>query len=349
MKRFIPLLLLLVFATACQVQVDVVRVRISPSSVTLSPNESVTLTATVLNSAEVATFSWTATAGTLSSTTGASIIYTAPPVGGEYKITASSSLTPLSATTNVSVIEPVTAIDSANNAVLTAESLNAFSKKVYRISVPNSLNQALLYFELGTESSNLSITLYDEDENAIASSDSKTHFSQERFGSLAFEPQAITTNVSCRGPCIIVKNTANTFYLEVESTVVGGTYDLFVFDDNYQDTAEPDDSNCSSLALKSAAVVTTIDTTAAIETIDDIDCFPFGDVTNINVETLAATAIDLDIKIFVNDQVLDNQKIGSGEDAYNLVFQTPTSGTLIVTGDGEAGPSSNSRYNVKAE
>jgi len=349
MKRFIPLFLLLVFVTACQVQVDVVRVRISPSSVTLSPNESVTLTATVLNSAEVGTFNWTVTAGTLSSTTGASIIYTAPPVGGQYKITASSSLTPLSATTNISVIEPVTAIASADNAVITAESLNAFSKKIYRITVPNGLNQPLLYFELGTESSNFSITLYDEDEDAIASSNSKTHFSEERFGSLALEPQAITSNVSCRGPCIIVKNTGDTFFLEVESTIIGGNYDLFVFDDPYQDTAEPDDANCSSLALKSAAIVTTIDTTAAIETIDDIDCFPFGDVTNINVETLASTAIDLDIKIIVNDQLLDNQKIGSGEDAYNLVFQTPTSGTIIITGDGEAGPSANSRYNVKAE
>ncbi len=348
MKRFIPLFLLLVFATACQVQVDVVRVRISPSSVTLSPNESVTLTATVLNSAELGTFNWTATAGTLSSTTGASSIYTAPAVGGEFKITASSSLTPLSATTNVSVVEPVTAIASADNAVIAAESLNAFSKKIYRITVPNSLNQPLLYFELGTESSNLSITLYDEDKDAIASSNSKTHFSEKRFGSLALESQVITTNVSCRGPCIIVKNTDSTFYLEIESTVVGGNYDLFVFDDIYQDSAEPDDSNCSNLALKSAAIVTKVNTTAAIETLDDIDCFPFGEVTNINVATLASTAIDLDIKIFVNNQLLDNQKIGR-DDAYNLVFQTPTSGTIVITGDGEAGPSASSRYTVKAE
>ncbi|MCA9838647.1 MAG: PKD domain-containing protein [Trueperaceae bacterium] len=339
MKKLTPLILLvLLMLTACQVS-NLPRVLVSPDSLLLAPGETARLSASI-SSAEVALFSWSASQGTLSRTTGSVVDYTAPGTAGTYTITVTADIPSRAATITVVVADAVTAIADPNTPVRSNETIGIVDQKVYKLTVPSGLTQPLIYFELQT-TDDVAIGLYDADQRLIAKSNSADVFVGDSLATL--KTQAISTNVVCRGPCIIIRNEPGTYYLKVQSSLIA-TYNLFVYDDIYQDTAEPDDANCTGTALKTSAIVITAD--AAIETLDDLDCFTLSDANTVEVNTKASTAIRLRVQAFSNGTLLDSQVIGPGLDTYTLNFTTPANGQLIVSGENEAAPAGSSSYSV---
>ena len=343
MKR-ISLVLFLLLLSACQV--SVVRVSVNPFNPVLGPGETVRLSASI-NVAGPVNFSWSASQGSLSSTTGVQVDYTAPTNPGTYTVTVVADTPSVNGTARVTVADAITAGTNPTEAVRTNESLGIVERNVYRVTIPESVTQPLVYFELQT-SDEMELALYDSSQNLIAISKSASGFSEGGFSRLGLSSedvatQAIGTNVICRGPCIIIRNEPGTYYLTAEADFIS-TYNLFVFGDQYQDSAEPDDSACSSFGLKTAAIA--INITGAIETLDDRDCIPLNDATTATVRSLAATTVTLKAQIVLNGNVLDTQTFGPGVDTYSFNFTSPANGLLIISGDDEAAPSGNSKYEV---
>ena len=54
----------------------------------------------------------------------------------------------------------------------------------------------------------------------------------------------------------------------------------------------------------------------------------------------------LKAQIVLNGNVLDTQTFGPGVDTYSFNFTSPANGLLIISGDDEAAPSGNSKYEV---
>ncbi len=343
MKR-LSLLLLLLLLSACQV--TVVRVSVNPANPVVGPGETVRLSASI-NLDQAVNFSWSASQGSLSRTTGTVVDYTAPTNPGTYTVTVTADTPSRNGTAQIIVADAVVAGTNPSVAVRENESLGIVERNVYKVTVPTGLTQPLIYFELQT-SDTIELALYDSSRNLIAKSNSATGFSDGSFASLglskqALDTQAIDTNVICRGPCVIIRNEPGTYYLSVDSDFIS-TYNLFIFGDKYQDNAEPDDATCSSLALKTAAIA--INIAGAIETLDDLDCIPLNDATKAVVRSVSSTTVKLKAQIFLNDTLLDTQTFGPGVDTYTFNFTSPATGMLIISGDDEAAPAGNSKYEV---
>jgi hypothetical protein len=329
---------------------------VSPGSAVLTPNESVTLTAALLNTSLVSDIAWTSTGGILSGATGTSVTFRAEQEGF-YKITATAIADPaLTRTVNITVAQATT-VGSAETPSVNDGTLAGASSKTYIIRPSRSLTKDALYFELVSDAS-VKITLYGQNGRAIATSDNPNYFS-ESDSSLALSSQAITTSSICRGPCIIVPGRSEGFVLTIENqTPISATYDLYIYNENFTDTLE-DSENCnpsfsSNLLAPSIEITPPEPIVRAIETLGDEDCF-YSQEFNVKEVTLAtfdSTALRIEVDVYqvrssVDTRFVGSLSAGSGQDNDILTFD-PSYPVLIVakSGNGRAGPSGSSRYEV---
>lgn len=348
MKEFriknVSILLLLLYLSACQISSGP-SVSISPASKVLEPGESLDLRASS-NLEGLVEFFWSASAGSLSATSGVRVRYTAPETPGSYIVTATSNLPSRAGVARITVAERVVAQSNPQKPIKTGQNLGIVREHVYKVIVPAGLQRPLLYFEVASKDS-LELSLYDHRQIAIARSNSKQRFVEAGFSSLSLDTEAISSDLVCRGPCIIIRNEPGVYYLKVASAFIA-SYDLYVYGDSYQDTAEPDDAMCSSASLRIAAISITV--TGAIETLDDKDCIAVNGASRIRVSSLATTAIRLRLKLYDDKGfLLDTQRLGPGSDSYTFMFSSSSNALLVISGDAEAGPAASSGYKVSVD
>ncbi len=96
-------------ATATVTVTPVVTIAVSPTSATVALGGTRSFTATVGGTANTAV-NWSATGGTLSTSTGATVTWTAPPQSGGYSITATSQEDPAKSATSVVNVPSTVAI-----------------------------------------------------------------------------------------------------------------------------------------------------------------------------------------------------------------------------------------------
>jgi hypothetical protein len=353
MKRF-WLLLVVGMLSACSVQLGPsVSVNVTPAPVTLGTGDSQVLTAS-LSSGEAQDFLWTLNSGggILSPTRGKSVTYTAPEVVGDYDITVSAvGVEAKSAVATVNVLKKFIA-NSDPQVILNPDqgdkTLTSGVTKRYIVDVPTQLTQGLLYFELKTTSA-VTLTVKDKDQKVIATSNDPKFFSSASPASNVLSSQAIVASVTCRGPCVIVKNTGQSRYILELSASSDATYDLFIFDDPYSDGLEPNDSVCSTTATNNNS----LSFDGAIETLDDVDCFQSP--ANVSSVTLSiadspSTVVPLraELRRADNDEIIRTLELTPGG-ATTSVIETRAFGVavkVLVRGVGKAGPVNNSKYKV---
>jgi hypothetical protein len=328
---------------------------VSPSGAVLTPGESVTLTAALLNTSLVSDIAWTSTGGTLSTTTGTSVTFRAEQEGS-YRITATAIADPTLIRTIIITVAQVTTIGSAETPSINDGILAGASRKTYIIQASSNLGKDALYFELVSDAS-LKITLYGQSGRAIATSDNPNYFSEDD-SSLALTSQAITVSSICRGPCIIVPKSSNGFVLTIENqTPNAATYDLYIYNENFTDTLE-DSESCNPpftnpLLSPAIEIIPPDPIVRAIETVNDVDCFyseaKAGEVT---LATFESTALRVEVDVYQVRSSVDTRFVGSlsagpGQDDDILTF-SPNYPVLIIakSGNGRAGPSGSSRYEV---
>lgn len=348
----LSLLLSMLVIVGCPVVPGLPTITITPSSVTLGTGESQVFTASIADNPG-AVFNWTVKSGqgTLSSSTGKSVTYTAPAAQGVYTISVDSLSAAKAAVATITVASRLNAGGDSGTPILNNGAIAAGETQRYIVNVPSSIIGAndVLYFELQTMD-NVKLSLYDDNQNLIAQSNNPEFFSKSLSSSSALESQ-IVTNVICRGPCVIVKKNAGTYYLKLESTTAA-TYKLFVFPDIYADKTEPNDSaNCVNQAalLAPAITINPEPVEAAIETLDDVDCFTdSGAMKQVVLKTIANTAIKLKAEIRDADTgtVLGTLSAGPSENQETFTLTTARKLKVFVTGDDQAGPGANSRYTL---
>ncbi len=158
----------------------------------------------------------------------------------------------------------VTAVADSVTPIRSNESVTGTSPDFYRILLPASLSQPLVYVELanvlGGDAVVEVFSAAAPRESVYASrsaawfglSDNVLTLEEDEFET------AQIVDVSCRGPCIILERERPgqevNLYVRV-STVGAGTvrYNLHVYDDPYQDPGEPDVSDCQGFAGVQAA------------------------------------------------------------------------------------------------
>jgi hypothetical protein len=329
--------------------------RVSPSSAVLTPNESLTLTAALLNTSLESDIAWTNTGGTLSATTGMSVTFLSEQEG-IYKVTATAVSDPtLTRTVTLTVAQAVTLgsskVPSVNNATLAGA-----SSKTYIIRGSNP-NKDALYFEL-VASADVRITLFSQTGGAIATSDNPTYFSESNQG-LALSPQAIATSSVCRGPCIIVPKSSSGFVLTIENrSPLSTSYDLYIYNENLTDTLE-DSEDCDPSFVRGSLspaieVIPPEPIVRAIETLGDRDCFYSQDfnVREVTLATFNSTAIEVELDVYqvrssVSTRFVGSLSAGPGREDDVLTLD-PNYPVLIIakSGNERAGPSGSSRYQV---
>jgi hypothetical protein len=328
---------------------------VSPSSAVLTPNESVTLTAALLNTSLVSAIAWTSTGGTLSATTGTSVVFRSQQEG-TYQVTATAVSDPtltrrVTITVGQAVSVGTTEAPSVNNGTLAGA-----SSKTYILQSSSGLTKDALYFEL-VSSASFRITLFSQSGEAIATSDNSTYFSASD-SSLALSSQGITTSSICRGPCLIVPKSNNGFVLTIENrSALNASYDLYIYNEDFTDTledSEPCNPTFSDLSLSPAIeIIPPEPVVRAIETVGDKDCFyseaKAGEVT---LATYSSTAIKVEVDVYqvrssINTRFVGSLSAGPGQDDNILTFD-PNYPVLIIarSGNGRAGPSGSSRYEV---
>jgi hypothetical protein len=328
---------------------------VSPGSAVLTQNESVRLTTALRNTSLVSEIAWTSTGGTLSATTGTSVVFSSEQEG-TYRVTATAVSDPtLTRIVTIIVAQAVRVgfaeAPSVNDGILTGA-----SSRTYIIQPASSLTKDALYFELVSNAA-MKLTLYSQSGRGIATSDNPNYFS-ENDSSLSLSPQAITTSSICRGPCIIVPRSNQGFVLTIESQSANvATYDLYLYNENFTDGLEKSES-CDlpfngSLLLPAIEIIPPEPIVRAIESLGDEDCFyseaKAGEVT---LATYDSTAIELEVDVYqvrsgVNTRFVGSLSAGPGREDNVLTFD-PSYPVLIVakSGNGLAGPSGSSRYEV---
>ena len=341
MKRIFLLVTgLVLFLTACTVTVTTVTVRVNPNSGLLGPGDSIVLTASLAPSGTT-TFSWTASGGELSSTTGESVTYTAPNTAGVYTVTATSS-TGISGTSTLTVAEAVSASPDPNNPVLSNQNILAGQEDLFRVNVPSNLSGSAIYFEAQGEG--LKITLFDASGNAIAESSSAAYFSKPGSAS-SLQTQAISVELTCRGPCVIIPNNSGQYFLEVEASQ-STSYNLYVFGDVYQDSVDEAGEDCSApgSSLRTAAI--NINVEGAIETLTDLDCVPASGASKVVLSTGVSTTIEILADIYSSGSLLATISAGPGEDTDTFESLSEGNFEIIVRGNNQAAPAKGSKYTM---
>lgn len=356
MKR-LYLMIVALLLTACSVSLGPsASVQVTPSPVTLGTGDSQVLTAS-LSSGTAEDFTWTLRSGegTLSSTRGAAVTYTAPDALGDYDITVSAiGVEAKNAVVTASVLKKFTASNDplvVLNPGTVDRTINVDETKRFIVDIPSSLAESLIYFELGTEDANdtaITMTLRNSAQQIIARSSSPRFFTSASSSGI-LESQAIVVNVLCRGACIIIRNTSEDKYFIELTTSRNATYDLFVFDDRYSDSFEENDSTpTTDTSSPTPSFV------GAIETLGDTDIFADPrNVSNVTLTIDSSTTIPItaEVRRASNDELIDTLTVTPGgtlTDTYPGpgVPITPTQVRVFVRGGNNAGPAGNSKYTL---
>jgi hypothetical protein len=354
MKRYWFLGFVALALSACGVIEPSVNVNVTPPQVTLGTTDSQVLTAS-LNSGTADDFSWALRTGdgTLSSTRGSSVTYTAPDIVGDYSITVSAiGIEATSAVVAVSVLKKFLANTEAGTVINPADKIfTSGQTKRFIVEIPAQLTQPLLYFELGTADADdqaVTMVVKDASNNVIGASSNPRFFSRTASSLNQLEAQGISANVICRGACVIVKNPgAGRYFLELTATK-DVTADLFVFDDSFTDTLEPNDSVCKT----SADNGNSSEFDGAIETLDDVDCFQSATtntsliLSNTDVQN-PVIPLRAEIRRANNDELIKTIELTPGGTT-SIVEPIPAGVAVkvLVRGVDRAGPSESSRYTL---
>jgi hypothetical protein len=351
MKRLL-LMSTVLLLSACDVSVGPsVRVTVTPSPVTLGTGDSQVLTAS-LSSGTADDFNWTLTSGegTLSSTRGTTVTYTAPDTVGDYDITVNAlGVEARGAVVTASVLKKFTASNDplvVLNPGAADRTINVGETKRFIVDIPPSLTESLIYFELGTEDANdtaVTMTLKNSSQQVIARSTSPRFFTAASSSGM-LETQAIVTNVVCRGACVIIRNTSEDRYFIELTTSRNATYDLFVFDDRYSDSFEENDSTPTT-----DTSTTTPSFVGAIETLGDTDIFTDPrNVSNVTLTIDSATTIPItaEVRRVSNDELIDTLTVTPSGVLTDTFTGTATAVRVFVRGGNNAGPAGNSKYTL---
>jgi PKD domain len=331
---------------------------ISPNGAVLVPREAVTLTALLLNSDLKSEIAWTITGGTLSSPTGESVTFRAEQEG-TYQVTATATADPTFTRTVKITVGQEVSFGVPESPRVTEVLLESGTSKTFIIKNTNGLSKNALYFEV-VSSNSLRLTLYNQNGERLATSDNPLYFSRASSSGNVLEAQAIENSSICRGPCVIVSRQNQGFVLTLENEGAGtATYDLFLYEDNVTDGLENNEPcdptfSLSNSALSPAITIIPPDPIVrALETLNDKDCFyseaKAGEVT---LATYDSTALKVVVDVYQVRSSVDLRSVGSlsagpGRDNDVLTFD-PSYPVLIIarSGDGRAGPSGSSRYEV---
>jgi hypothetical protein len=350
---------------ACQAIPSVPRVVINPSTSQLKPNETIVLTAQLVVPEafvlpEPVEFSWSTTGGRLSANQGKSVSFTAPDSSGKFLVTVSSNAQVLAGQTVIKVLEPIISTFSAAEASVRARSIAANKPQLFELKVQASPNAPLVLLELVT-SAKANLRLFTAEGEAIAQSDNSQFFSRLGFGPLALDThanaeqkldaQVIDTFRLCRGPCILVKKETE-FLLEVE-TSEEAIFDLYAYTVAYEDDTEKVSESCidssSGFSQQDIKVKPKYEYLAALETLDDRDCFETNDpVSFVSLESLTTTTIKVRADIYTNGgHLLQSLRVGTAEDLSSVTLSPAVPVRIIVrSANNSAATASHSRYKL---
>jgi hypothetical protein len=358
MKRFCVLLVASLL-TACGVISPTPSVQVNPASATLGTGDAQPFTAT-LSSGTADDFTWTnrtdGSEGTLSATRGSTVTYTAPDTVGDYSFTVGAlGVEARSAVVNVSVLrkllgnpDPTVPVNGAAD-----KTLAPGQTKRFIVEIPTQLTQSLLYFEIGTgdaDDNAVTLVVKDASQTIVAASNNPRFFSRSSSGNI-LEAQGISTNVICRGACVIVRNPGQSRYVLELTATKDVTFDLFAFDDPFTDTLEPNDSVCKTAADNGNTPVFE----GAIETLDDVDCFQSAvNVTGVTLSNAnilnPVIPLRAEIRRADNDELLTTLELTPG--GATSVSETRNFGVavkVLVRGIDRAGPNDTSRYTLSLQ
>jgi hypothetical protein len=299
MRRWVLFLAIigLLLLVGCKVTVDVLRVTISPGTLApLPPGTNQVFTASV-NSSDPTEFRWTATGGTLSSSTGTSITYTAPDEAGTYTLRAETTgFTSIDDSVEITVdpflgAEPVNA--STNGAAISATTtLSPGASKLYVVSVDQATADAgqALYIEIDKT---IELTVFDANRTAFASSTSADFFASGLTGLASFTTQAVPRLVNCRGACVIQDAEAEVHYVKIENSSASTLeVDFFAFVEDYGDSGEDEnDTEATALTLTRAA-----GDSGAIESLGDSDFYKVGESGDLLFISQSSIGLQADVE-----------------------------------------------------
>ncbi len=335
---------------------------ISPKGAVLSVGESVQLTATLFNTSVQSEIVWKSTGGLLSATAGTSVTFRAEQKG-VYKVTATAVSDPtLTSTINLTVGQALT-VGTSELPSLTGTTLAGGSSQTFVLK-PVNFTKAALYAELVSPNA-LTVTLYTQTGERLASSDNPRFFSKNQpsnvLESNLLEAQRITSERSCRGPCIITPARNQGYIITItNNSATPATYALFLYNESFADSLESSE-NChpifsnvvNNLLTPTIEVIPPEPIVRALETVSDEDCF-FSEAKagEVVLETFSDTVLEVALAVYQVRSSVDTRLVGSlsagpGRDDEVLRFD-PSYPVLIVakSGDGRAAASGGSKYAV---
>ena len=228
----------------------------------------------------------------------------------------------------------------------------------YRIDVPASLTGDLVYFELA--GANLKLTLYNSNKVAIRESDGPDFFGLigSGLGSSNLNSKAISTDVVCRGPCIITKKEAGgTMYIKIESkNGSSADYDVYSYSKPYQDEGEPENEDCGVLGTVAINTLPANEVSKGVlENVEDVDCYQInGNIESVGLQLTNNTTINVKAEIFdlsgnPHPNLSINTLRASAKSTTLHVLNIVPSQSIIArvtTDNNRAAPSGNSQYSI---
>lgn len=354
---FLSLIMILsLLCTACRFSQPAVSLQLSSPVTQLEQGDTVTLSASLripkgLIAPANPVFTWSATGGTLSASTGSSVNFSAPENSGTFRVSVEVESQNLSSSKAIVVFERL-GLKTNSQAVLANKALADGEDDVYAFSVSETQNQ-LLYFELNS-TDDVTLELYDDEGDLLARSERASFFSGSgsSFSSLALDTQAIETLSTCRGPCIILPKQKANYFLKIKADD-DVRYDLYAFGAAYNDASEPENNKCirvpSDLNTQTITVNPKTNLLGSIETLNDEDCFETTKaVSSVTLESFEETSIKLRADVFtLEGSLLYSLKAGSGEDLDSLSINSSIPVRIRVSAaNGRAAAAFNSRYKL---
>lgn len=160
--------------------------------------------------------------------------------------------------------------------------------QVFRVAPGAAVNADLVYVELDRDIElEVLPTSY---QSVIFSANDRSRFARERFGiqsvdaatEQGLESQAVLTNITCRGSCVIQRGSSvsGEFFVRVRNdSGTTSNVSLFAYGDSFGDGTEPANNSTAT-----APVLGAFDS-GAIETVGDVDFWLTSATGNVNFRT----------------------------------------------------------------
>lgn len=199
---------------------------------------------------------------------------------------------------------PVNTVDISTGTaedVQDSSTVNSGQSVVYRLNRSGG-SSGVVYVELDTGDTTLvELEVLNAARQVLFSSRSRHVFGAGLTGldaaaEAALGPQAIVTNVACRGACVIIPASqfGSTLYARVTNDGFTRDVGIYFFDDDYMDNGEPDNNDGPGAPDLSAS-----EDFGAIETVGDVDYFYVIEQGNVTFAYLAATGNNVPIVLDV--------------------------------------------------